>query len=435
MTQEGSGLLSQTVVVEEITITAAGGKTVNIKPLMLELSYHEDIFSFAVSGYVSVRDGTGLIDGAGIVGNEDIVIKFAKTAGAANGIYRRFKIYHIGNREPLGNMTSETYKIHFCTEDLLLSEQLKVTKSYVGKSISEAVTDILKNELQSPDIFVIEPTSGIYDFNVNRKKPIEAISWLSTYAIPEQYDGGEDIAADMLFFETKHGLNFVSLRSLYNAPLYQTYSYQPPNTSSSPEEQAKTVLKFEFSNNFDIMKQISSGALSSKVWVIDPLLRTWDVHTYDYTSINPSSTLNGSSGLTAQKNRFGKTLNQMYDSSFKVIVGNSDQKIAEGIGKGEFASTDKVNSFANDIRAKVYIPKRSAQLSLIQNTVGKILIPGDTGISAGRCIVFNIPSKTNPAELDPNYSGKYLVTAVRHIVQSQGVFQTVLEISKESYIK
>jgi hypothetical protein len=36
--------------------------------------------------------------------------------------------------------------------------------------------------------------------------------------------------------------------------------------------------------------------------------------------------------------------------------------------------------------------------------------------------------------LDKFYSGKYLVTAVRHILQSNGVYQTVLEIAKESTV-
>ena len=159
------------------------------------------------------------------------------------------------------------------------------------------------------------------------------------------------------------------------------------------------------------------------------------MQTYDYSKTSSKNTLNGGSTLTNKTNRLGKTLNQMEDSSFKVIIGNFDQKTALGIGTGEFGSADKANSFANDIRAKVFVPKRSAQLSLIQHTVGKIVIPGDTGITAGRCIQFNLPSKTDASVLDTNYSGKYLVTAVRHIVQSQGVFQTVLEISKESFAK
>jgi hypothetical protein len=36
-------------------------------------------------------------------------------------------------------------------------------------------------------------------------------------------------------------------------------------------------------------------------------------------------------------------------------------------------------------------------------------------------------------KLDTRFSGKYLVNAVRHIIQSQGVYQTVMELAKESY--
>ena len=64
----------------------------------------------------------------------------------------------------------------------------------------------------------------------------------------------------------------------------------------------------------------------------------------------------------------------------------------------------------------------------------KLTIPGDPGITAGRTIQFDLmtikPTSQN-RDLDKFYSGKYLVTAVRHIIQN-GVYQTVLEIIKES---
>jgi hypothetical protein len=62
-------------------------------------------------------------------------------------------------------------------------------------------------------------------------------------------------------------------------------------------------------------------------------------------------------------------------------------------------------------------------------------VPGDTGLTAGSVINFNLPAldyKSGRKEFDKFYSGKYLVTAVRHIVQSQGVFQTILEITRDS---
>jgi len=41
------------------------------------------------------------------------------------------------------------------------------------------------------------------------------------------------------------------------------------------------------------------------------------------------------------------------------------------------------------------------------------------------------PSNTTK-DLDKFYSGKYLVTAVRHIIESGGTYQTILELAKDS---
>jgi hypothetical protein len=66
----------------------------------------------------------------------------------------------------------------------------------------------------------------------------------------------------------------------------------------------------------------------------------------------------------------------------------------------------------------------------------KIAIPGDPGITAGRTINFNLLSlnQGNTRELDKLYSGKYLVTAVRHIISVPDSYQTILEICKDSSV-
>ena len=68
-------------------------------------------------------------------------------------------------------------------------------------------------------------------------------------------------------------------------------------------------------------------------------------------------------------------------------------------------------------------------------TVVKIRIPGDPFVTVGKLVNFNLPSLSNAngtKELDKLYSGKYLVTAVRHMIQSPTKYQTVLELAKES---
>jgi hypothetical protein len=64
----------------------------------------------------------------------------------------------------------------------------------------------------------------------------------------------------------------------------------------------------------------------------------------------------------------------------------------------------------------------------------KLVIAGDPGATVGSTINFNLLTMnptTKGKEPDKFYSGKYLITAVRHSI-SMSSFQTVLEIVKES---
>ena len=125
----------------------------------------------------------------------------------------------------------------------------------------------------------------------------------------------------------------------------------------------------------------------------------------------------------------GKTNNQSFDSVVKVVIGNSEQYKVPYIG-------DKPGSFANDIYVENFVPNRTAQIALANYTLVKIVVPGDPSLTVGMTVNFNLYSLAMDGEnkrLDTYYSGKYLVNAVRHIIQSQGVYQTVMELAKESY--
>ena len=69
-------------------------------------------------------------------------------------------------------------------------------------------------------------------------------------------------------------------------------------------------------------------------------------------------------------------------------------------------------------------------------TTVKIAVAGDPGLTVGKTIYFNIYNLAqdtgSPDNFDKYYSGKYLITAVRHVIQSPETYQTILEISKDS---
>jgi hypothetical protein len=94
----------------------------------------------------------------------------------------------------------------------------------------------------------------------------------------------------------------------------------------------------------------------------------------------------------------------------------------------------KPGSVGHDIFAETYIPWRTAQLPLANYTRIKISVPGDTALTVGRVITFNLLSK-DPVKKEPDafYSGNYLITAVRHLLTVH-TYRTILELAKGSSV-
>ena len=417
--------------IQSLEFITSSGTSINIKQIMVEMSIYEDLYSFSMSGYVDVRDAQGFIELLQLTGNEFIKIDFGKTKNGPNNIVQTFKVYKVGGRKPDGNQNAENYIIYFCSEELMLSEQTKISQSYKGKKISEIVKDIVSNKLKtSPTkINYIEDTTGVYDIVIPRLKPFEAISWVSLYARPASTNL---VGADMLFFETRDGYNFRSLQSLYGQPVYATYKHQPQNLDYSVQsfqDKVTSVLKYELVKSYDSLSDTNSGAFANRLVSIDPLTRTFKTTDFNLTKYRSSSkSLNDGAPTNITKNRLGIPQDENYNANFKVSISNSNQTNIKYI-------KDRNGSTAKDMFMETIIPMRTAQISLSNYTVLKLSIPGDPGITVGRTIQFDVLSlKPTQKEkgADKFYSGKYLVTAVRHIVQAQGVYQTILEVAKDS---
>jgi hypothetical protein len=217
---------------------------------------------------------------------------------------------------------------------------------------------------------------------------------------------------------------------MFSDPVYATYKYEPKNIDNKRQSfQSKTfsVLNYEITKPFDALNEINSGTIANKLISIDPLTRTVKTTNFDYEKYkSQGTTLNKNGVQDTLRNRLGKKENESYDGVLKVAIGNAGQRNVPYIKQAE-------GGVAQDIFLETYIPNRTSQISLANFTRIKATIPGDPGLTAGRTIQFNLltlkPGKER--DLDKFYSGKYLVTAVRHIIQ-QGAYQTVIEICKDS---
>jgi hypothetical protein len=404
---------------ESVDIIADNGEVYKLKLMLVELNLFEDIFSFACSGNIILKDSIGLVEKLKLDGSEILELAYGKTAGSPVDS-RKFRVYKIGGRKPTGNKSSEYYTMYFTSEELFLSGQLKISKSYKGMDIATMIYDILVSENNgmniNPDkVKGIQQTYGLYDFIVPKLRPLEAISWLSNYALP-----GEGEGADMLFFETKKGFYFNSLKTLFDVKPFVSYYYQPSDLEESKLKNFFTILDYEFIKTYDSLKATKAGIYANRLITIDPITRTKLVT--DFSKADLQDYPNSGTAL----NRLGRYSEEMFESNLKLAFGNNMQS------ESEYIQQDP-SSVAKNIRAETYIPNRTAQIALAHHTVMKAIVPGNSDLTVGKTIDINLNSMgASATDEDSYYSGTYLITSLRHIIQTQGVFQTVLELAKNT---
>lgn len=415
-------------------VTSLSNGVVNLIPFMVELNLFEDIYSSTISGELVVSDALGLISNFRLNGTEFIEIQLRKSSNDNTALTENYRIYKISNRATGENNSFETYTINFCSEEFLLSEQYRVSKAFKGKEISSIVKSILTDYIKvgsgSTKNINIDDTDGTYDFILPNKKLFETINWLATYALPTG-----KVGADMLFFENRDGYYFRSLQTMYGQSPYQTFKFDPKNIDVNLQQQVTNAFNFEVLNFFDTLGGVSNGTFANRVITINPLTRTYkvdnDFNYSEYYSKAKRMNTEGSAIVNDYKNRHKKTMydsppNELQMGTLRMVVDNTEMKKHPYFAKNP-------DAIANDINIRRYMPNRVAQIALANYTRIKITVAGDPNLVAGKTVVFNTFgfNGTEMRDKDPIYSGKYLITAVRHIVKNSS-YITVVELAKES---
>ena len=416
----------------------------DLKPYMVELSYFEDMYNNTISGKLVLSDSVGVLNFTTLNGTEFLKIKLNKARDYQASIERTFRIYSVSDRNFDKSMNHESYTIHFCSEEFLISEQYRLCKAYKKKSISEIVFDVLTNVMKidkkNKKNIYIDETSGVYDFVLPNKKIFETINWLCTYALSKSKEG-----ADYLFFENAQGYYFKSLQNLFQQDSAYLFNYDPKNTDQQDvEKKLFTVLKMEVLDYFDTLKSTSNGTFANRLISIDPLSRKKYVTDFNYNQyFQKSDRLNSSPVTNNYKNRFGK---QLFDAPPKDLENGTLRLCVSNSVEGNVNYVRNTpGSVSNDFFVEKYLPNRVAQIALANHTRLKITVPGNTDLVTGMIVSLGVSGVSPMSETlnnsiadspkernyDPYLSGRYIISAMRHVI-SPTTFVTILEISKES---
>ncbi len=463
--EKGNLALSSQYLIKSLVIYSAGATpgenyidvqtnnnkqfAVDIRGLFQEINIYENLFFPCITGTILVQDGIGLLRKARFDGTEYIFINMAKysqndTTKAELEIKGTYLIHKVTDRTNIG-FNSEAYVLHFISPEFLLSEQQKIRKSYTGK-YSDMIENILKEYLVVKTNVnengvvknKINNTVGLDKLVIPNLTPFKAIDFLTSRSLNNKS------VPDFLFWQNHlTGYNFKSLSDIFSQESGFEINFGTKNLSFGGQQFGnadyfKTVLlgmnNFKVISNFDLIKNIKNGYYAAKFYGFDPItkkVRFTQIKNDQYYVNNPLvKKANKYAFNTKIYNNKKLTADVMYDSKITVYPFENSRKESDYIKEKE---PDQLNYLDNTHN---YVLQRKMIFYNLMQRVVRIDMPGNFRFITGDCVDLNVPHFYNERGVDndvgdPSLSGKYVITAVRHIIKSDR-HETILEVATDS---
>jgi len=275
---------------------------VDLLNVCIQIDIFESIYTSSMTAQIIIVDTENIVDKLPIVGQEYVEMKLSSPN--ANDDFntldfsgdRELFVSSIANKEVVGDSGAFTYVLTLVTKELLINLNTRISKSYTD-DISNIVRDLLKNKIGTRKKLNIEKTSGVRKIispNINPYTLINNLKREATSSI--------DLSPHYLFFENKHGFNFVSIQSLFARPyigrLHSGETVKDASTSISeasgknalaPNDSEliqahKRILEHTFVSSKDIAMNLISGMLGSTLITHDIYSKSYDKAEYNYFS-------------------------------------------------------------------------------------------------------------------------------------------------------
>lgn len=399
-----------------VEIISSTGITTDITAMVGDCTLYEDIFSNTMSGYVLIQDAIDLINTLPLIGQELIKIDF-QTPTLDNKVSKIFYIYKLQNR--MAYKRSQVYILNFCSQELISSSNTKISKAFAG-NITDTVSTIFNDNkyMAAQSALYVEKTKNSYSFIAPYWSPLETINWLTAKSLNEKG------VANFLFYETNQTYEFVSVDTLIQSIPVRDYVYSDvdPNTAlgfnGSKEDKYSIVESIDNGVTFDYLRNLNAGMYASKLYTYDLTSRSIESTTFDYIDDYDKSSHLEKEPLKTD-NLFRRKLASLY------FIHKNDY----------MAGTYNQQGYKN------FFLQRNSLLEQLSAFKMCIKVPGRTDIKVGHTITFTInemrqilKDEIATSGKSDYFSGKYLITAIRHQILS-GKHSMYLEIVSDSFMK
>jgi len=424
----------------------------DIKKMMVELNIYESIFKNALTGSIVITDAQNLIAKLELNGTERISFKLS-TPGALDSrsmidasieTGHPFYVYKITDRKQIAPGTT-LYTLHFGSREFIRNLRTKVSQTYRGNVAYQVIKILMdENYLDSKKEISYEPTGNINDVVIPNMRPFDAINMIAKKSLPEKSKG-----VGYYFYETTKGVyfrswdNMVSVKGAHNRKTKQIFRYMPMNVndetiSDKINHDYQSVESYRFVNNFhDIAANTALGTYAHKAITYNLYDKSYEESIYDYEIDYARS-----KHTDQTADRFAK---EKYAVAAESIVDTDDKKISEYpesrvslLSTTQFLHGDSDTGAGYGLDVKQdgvkFIQGVSQKAQIMNGTTLHMVIKGQSYLQPGDLIEFELISvdEKNPdGEPDPQYSGKYVITKIRHQVNDVK-YTNAIECVKDS---
>jgi len=419
--------------IKELKIHTSAGRVLDYTSSdnVLGIELFEDLYSTSMSGNLIMVDTDNVSENGPIIGQEFLTLKIGTPSLDETDMSFTFNIHKVATKVDT-NKNTQLLSLSFIAPEILRNTRTRVSKSYTD-TISNIVSDILKSEkyINTKKTLFIEPTNGIRKVVSPNYHPYKFINNLTNEAISSR--GSQNY----VLFENSKGIHFQTFDSMMDSDTIANYSSGDVGMingkTTDVQKDFERPLDLAIIGNNDLLLNTMSGMLGSKIIKYNIYNKTYETSTYGYFD-------NFEGNRTIDLNPVYN--NNEIDESGDTIGSFSDARlylqsvVTDGVNDMQHTNETSSYSYAPNGLSNSLLQRRAKVTELNSGINLALKINGNTTIAVGGTVSVQIPVTGNPhesGEYDTYYSGKYLITKLKHQFDTANRRHTIeMNVAKDS---
>lgn len=398
-----------------VVVRTPKGFEVNMYNMFTEINIYEDITQNTMSGNLVVVDSLNLISTVPFVGEEFVDLVF-RSPQYTDNVTLSFQIYKISERYRTNDRT-QTYTLHFCSVEQVQNFEMSISRPFDGE-ISNTVQQIFLEDFATIKSLTIHPAKYPIKGVVPNWTPFKWLNWLAERSVDSETDGSSYVC-----FENKKGFVFSSLEKLSQQQPIAEYVVGINNLRDQTtgrqgyrklDEAIKYVDSYVIKPSFDQISNRRSGMYNSTMYTYDISTKTYDKKVFSYDQ---------------SFDKFGHVESNKLISKTN-LVSDSELSALFFVAK----HSNLYTGLTDNEHFEAWVQQRASLIASYHQQQIEITVPGDTNVNVGDTCVFRCPSLEPTSDQrteDPLYSGKYLITSIRHLIKPDQ-HEMTMELSRDS---